>query len=139
MTKTIAKFSLIAALAFASPVAHAQDTISLKPGESSRLRPLTWTSPACGNLLESVEGLDILESPSADLKLRFEPAKVTVARPGCSQLVDGFYVFVEAGKIEQKLSGTLVVRARLKSKTGPVQSTYRYSLLLYPATAEEKK
>ena len=118
-------------------VVHADTTIiSLKPGETARLRSVTWIDASCGNLLEAVEAVDIMEAPTQDLKVRWEPGKITAARTGCSQVVDGAFVYVEAGAIKEKLSGPLVIRVRMKSKTGPVQATYRFEVRLYPAKAE---
>ena len=102
------------------------------------MRSVTWTDASCGNLLEAVEAIDIMEAPDPDLKVRWEPGKITAARPGCTQVVDGAFVYVEAGAIKEKLRGPLVIRVRMKSKTGPVQATYRFEVVLYPTKAEGK-
>jgi hypothetical protein len=130
----------VAALVPFASSAFADDIpmISLKSGESVRLRALAWSDRNCGNLLESVTGVDIMEAP-ADLKLRVEPSKVVVARPGCTQELDGAILYAETGQVEKKLSGPLVVRARMQSKTGPVQATYRFNLILYPGKTDNKK
>ena len=131
----------VAAMMTLAVEGHAQmqtPTISLKSNESARLRGVTWTDLNCGSLFESLTGVDIMEAPAA-LKLRIEPGKVVVARPGCTKEVDGAYVFVETGPVETKLSGPLVIRARMQSKTGPVQATFRFNVILYPDSAEPKK
>jgi hypothetical protein len=101
----------LGAMISASIPAYSQTLITIKEGESIPIGTATWMRADCSSLYKNFTALDMLEGPP-ELKLTFEPGKVSGSRDTCTKEVDGGTIIGTARGIKERTEARLTYRVR---------------------------
>jgi hypothetical protein len=126
---------LVASTTVQAQAPEAVPLFSIRSDETLPLKPVTWINTAtCAPMLVSIEGVDVMEGPPG-ITLQIRPQKVPLSSASCAPGAeqDGGMVMVTAGKVTSRTEGLLTYRIRMTSPSGPVQTTYRARVILFPA------
>jgi hypothetical protein len=105
--------------------------IALKSGESTEMGPIYWITRGanCRSTLEKILGIEILEGPP---ELSIKIVEQPVLPNDCTKKVPGGIVILSAGDVAAPVHSKIVYRIKLKTKDGERQSSFIYSVALYP-------
>jgi len=107
------------------------NAIALKSGESTEMGPIYWITRGanCRSTLEKIEGVEILEGPP---ELSIKIVEQPVLPNDCTKKVPGGIVILSAGDVTAPVHSKIVYRIKLKTKDGDRQSSFIYTVALYP-------
>ncbi len=111
--------------------ARAQDSISLKSGETADLGPLFWVAN-CKSLLTGAIMVEVLEGPPG-VTASVKEQKVLPRKFNCAKEVPGGKLIVTApAEVKERTQGTLTIRMKYPTKDGERQGSRTVSVVLFP-------
>lgn len=132
MKVLIALVGVLSLLAGFGGQAEAQQTYSLKNGESVELHSVFWINNSCQSRLLKLLGIDMLDGPPGlTLSLR-EGSVAPSARYNCSNKVPGAMVVLTANGVTAKYQGTISYRVRYSTQDGNTQSSHTAKVQVFP-------
>lgn len=119
------------AVALFAGVAGADDSVSLKAGETADLGALFWVTN-CHSLLKGPPVAEVMEGP-AELSTSVKAQPVLPRKFNCAKPVAGGELFVTAAKeIKARLEGKMFVRIKYPTKDGERQASRQINYVLFP-------
>jgi hypothetical protein len=111
-------------------VAHAQDRVALKSGESVELSAVYWVIN-CRSVMIGIPEIEILEGLDA-VSLAIKQGMVMARRQNCPKPVPGGTLVITAKDVSEPTEGKLTFRLKYKTKDGDRQISLVYRVSLFP-------
>ena len=130
MRQLLKALLMISSVFLASTLAHAQQAIALKNGESAELGTV-WYVANCRSIMLGMPEVEILEGLPG-LTLSIKEAMVLPRRLNCANQVPGGILVATAKDVSDPVQGKLIYRIKYKTKDGDRQVSNTYNVSLFP-------